>query len=86
MPLIKQLLKDRLKKLTDAQPVKRYRVDYEEARRIADLVSCNPLVIMSLQKKYGKDRVSGLYSYLKDLPNLDKKRAIGLMVWKLKQK
>ena len=80
---IKQLLEDRKKEKT--AEVKKYNLPYEQARRIADLVGCSPLIIMRLQKKHGVAKVQGLYSWLKDYPNLDKRRAIGLLCWKLKQ-
>lgn len=65
--------------------VKRLNRPYEEAKRIADIVGVSPLVIMRLEKEYGVEKVQNLYSWLKDYPNLDPKRAIGLLRWRLKQ-
>lgn len=76
---IKELLKEK-----KSAPVKNLNRPYEQAKVIADILGCNPLVIMRLKKKYGEAKVDSCYSWLIDYPNLDKKRAIGLLCWRLK--
>lgn len=75
--------KKEIKKTAGKKPVNER---YEQAKEIGDYIGIPVFVIMRLQKQYGHAKVARLRTFLKDYPNLDKKRAIGLCHWFLKQK
>lgn len=84
MEQINTLLKEkRFEKVTSKRKVNE---KYEQAKILAEYIDVPIFVIMRLQKKYGIEKTARLRSFLKDYPNLDKKRAIGLCHWYLKQK
>lgn len=58
---------------------------WEEAEEFASYVGLKTLFVLKLFRLYGKEKVLGLKSWLKDAPN-DPKKFPGLVVWKLKQK
>lgn len=59
---------------------------FEQAREFGDYVGLPTLFILRLFKVYGKEKVLGIKSWLKDVP-FDPARGgkIGLAIWKLKQ-
>ena len=55
-----------------------------EAETFGKYVGLSTLFVLKLFRVYGKGKVLGLQSWLKDVPNLDKKRYAGLVIWRLK--
>lgn len=61
-------------------------VKYELCKVIADYTGLQVFFVMRLLKIHGMSKLERLKNFLKDYPNLDKKRAPGLAIWYLKQK
>ena len=57
---------------------------YEQAKQLSEYINIPVFVVMRLQKQYGSAKVAKLKTFLKDYPNLDPKRAIGMCHWFLK--
>lgn len=73
--------KKKIKKIASKRPINER---YEQAKEIGEYIGIPVFVIMRLEKQYGVEKVARLKTFLKDYPNLDKKRAIGLCHWFLK--
>lgn len=58
--------------------------NWQEAEMFGKYVGLNTLFVLKLFRVYGKNKVLNLQSWLKDVPNLDKSRYVGLVIWKLK--
>lgn len=62
-------------------------LNYEEAKEFSEYVGggINTLIALRLFKTYGKQKVLGIKSFLKDYPYDPQKGLIGIAIWKLKQ-
>lgn len=58
--------------------------NWNDAAQFGQYVNLSPVFVLKLFRIYGKGKVLGLQSWLKDVPNLDKSRYAGLVIWKLK--
>lgn len=74
------------KKIAVSKSKRKINVAYEQAKEISDYIGIPIFVVMRMQKQYGHAKVARLSQWLRDYPNLDKKRAIGLAYWYLKNK
>jgi hypothetical protein len=63
---------------------KRGNPNWLEAQQFAEYVGLSTPFVLRLFRLYGKGKVLGLMSWLKDIPNLDKSRYPGLVIWRLK--
>lgn len=77
------LQKKKIKQVASKRPIN---PAYEQAKTIAGYIGLSIFVVMRMQKQYGIPKVNAMMSWLKDYPNLDKSRAIGLAYWYLKNK
>lgn len=81
---ISNILKN--KQITVQKSTRPINKNYETCKVIADYTGLQVFYVMRLSKKYGIQKVDRLRTFLKDYPNLDKKRAPGLAIWFLKNK
>ena len=68
-----------------SQSSRKININWEEAKQFGEYVGLGTIFVLKLFRVYGKGKVLGLQSWLKDC-NHDPKRYAGLVVWKLKQK
>jgi len=83
MELIKNILVH--KPIKQIPSKRKTNILWEEASQFGSYVGLSPVFVLKLFRIYGKGRVLGLQSWLKDIPNLDRSRLVGLIIWKLKQ-
>ena len=81
MDSLKELLNKKI--ITRKESVKKRNLLWEEADNYAKYVGVKTPFILKLYRVYGREKVLGIKSWLKDAPK-DPKRFYGLIVWKLK--
>jgi hypothetical protein len=83
---IGSILSNRFDKLKLIDPQKQRPTNWlwEEAKEFGEYVGISTAFVMRLIKMFGKAKVFGLRSWLKDL-QYDKRGKYGLIMWKLKQ-
>jgi len=86
MDTIRELLEKKKSGLKPQKPIttKRGNPDWNDAQQFGEYVSLSTPFVLKLFRLYGKGKVMGLQSWLKDIPNLDRSRYSGLVIWKLK--
>lgn len=55
-----------------------------EAEQFGKYVRLSTPFVLKLFRVYGKGKVLGMQSFLRDIPNLDPSRYAGLVIWRLK--